>query len=135
MKNKRTLTDYLVHLAVAFAFSLICAVVWDLFSLTDPLEIAKVLADCFFLPAVVWIGISLIGWMGSMGTFDIFGFSMRGLLSLLKRESYEKNESYYDYKQKKDESRKPFNLPMMLIGLLFLVLSLAATFIFFLIET
>ena len=135
MKNKKTLANYLIYLVVAFVFSLICATVWDLFSLTDPLAITKVVADSLFLPAVVWMSISLIGWIGSKGTFDIFSFSMHSLFSLLRRESYVKNESYYDYKQKKDENRKSFNLPMFSVGLLFLLLSLIATVIFFMLET
>jgi ferredoxin len=50
------------------------------------------------------------------------------------KESYYKQESYYDYRVRKSESRKPFNVPMLLVGLAFLLLGLLMTVAFLIME-
>lgn len=135
MKDKNNRWTYSLYIAVAMIISLICATIWDIFSQTELLKIMKILSDCFTLPGVLFIGISLLGWISSKGAFDIFGFSVQGLLNLWKKESYEKQETFYDYRVKKDEKRKPFNLPMFLTGSVFLALGIIMTVIFLIIES
>ena len=131
MKDNKNLLSIVILTAVAGILFLGCATVWDLFGQTELLPTLKVLADCFTVPGVVYVGITLLGWAGSKGTFDIFGFSIGGLFHLLKRESYEKRpETFYDYRVKKDEHRKPFNFPMLWVGLGFLFLAGVFTVIF-----
>lgn len=131
MKDRKNLLSGIILLSVACALFVACAYLWDLFGQTDTLTVVKIIADCCTIPGVLYVGISLIGWIGSKGTFDIFGYSIGGLFYLFKRESYDKRqESFYDYRVKKDKDRKPFNLPMFLVGLAFLILALVFSLVF-----
>ena len=130
MKNKNNLLLWGVYLSSALVVFLLCAVIWGLFDQSEPLEIVRVLADSCFIPGALFVGISLIGWMSTKGAYDIFGYSIRGLLSLWKKESYFKSNSYYDYKQKKDEERKPMSKHMLFVGLIFLALGIVMTVVY-----
>lgn len=134
MKEKQPKWAFLVELTVGLILWLVCASVWDLFSQTEPLAIAKILSDSFFVPGAVFVGIAVIGWISSKGTFDIFGYSLRGLFYLFKSESYYKQTSFYDYRTKKQEGRKPFKRNMLVIGVIFLLLGAIGTTVFLLME-
>ena len=134
MKEKQPKWAFLVELSIGFILWLVCASVWDLFSQTEPLAIVKILSDSFFVPGAVFVGVALIGWVSSKGTFDIFGYSIRGLFYLFKSESYYKQTSFYDYRVKKQERRKSFNRNLLLSGSIFLLLGAIATTVFLIME-
>lgn len=134
MNDKNKIWAYGTYFAVSMIIFIVAASVWNLFSQTELLQIIRILADAFFLPGVIFVGVALIGWIGSKGTFDIFSFSMRNLFSMFKKESYYKNASFYEYRREKDENRKPFNLPMMVVGLAFLALGILFTVVFLILE-
>lgn len=134
MNDKNKIWAYGTCFAVAMIIFIVAASVWDLFSQTELLQIIRILSDAFFLPGVMFVGVALIGWIGSKGTFDIFSFSMRNLFSMFKKESYYKNASFYEYRRDKDENRKPFNLPMMVVGLAFLALGILFTVVFLILD-
>ena len=135
MKNNKNRWAYITYISVAMLVSLVSAALWQLFLETDPLVIVRILSDCFTLPGVLFIDIAMLGWVSSKGTFDIFGYSMRGLFTLWKKESYYKQESFYDYRVKKDENRKPFNLPMFLVGIVFFMLGIVMMVVFLMMES
>ncbi|MBO5779411.1 MAG: DUF3899 domain-containing protein [Clostridia bacterium] len=131
MNEKSKLWSYGVYTAVAMIVALTAAGVWNLFEQTETLQIIRILSDSFFLPGALFVGVALIGWIGSKGTFDIFGYSMRSLFSMFKRESYyQRQETFFDYRTAKDETRKPFNLPMMVVGLVFLLIGVVLSIVF-----
>ncbi len=131
MNEKSKLWSYGVYTAVAMIVTLSAACVWNLFEQTETLQIIRILSDSFFLPGALFVGVALIGWIGSKGTFDIFGYSMRSLFSMFKKESYYKRqETFYDYRTAKDENRKPFNLPMLVVGLVFMAIGIIFTVVF-----
>ena len=134
MNDKNKIWAYGTYFAVSMIIFIVAASVWNLFSQTELLQIIRILADAFFLHGVMFVGVALIGWIGSKGTFDIFSFSMRNLFSMFKKESYYKNASFYEYRREKDENRKPFNLPMMVVGLAFLALGILFTVVFLILE-
>lgn len=135
MKDRKNSLSVIILLSVACALFVACAGVWNLFGQTDTLSVIKVIADCFTLPGALYVGVALLGWAGSKGTFDIFGYSIGGLFYLFKREAYSKRrETFYDYRVKKDKDRKPFNLAMFLVGLAFLLLALVFTLVFAALE-
>ena len=133
-KDRKPLKAYLTYFIAATVLAAACAWLWDLFQQTELLEVVKILSDCFFLPGVMLLGFSLLGWLSSKGAFDIFGYAMNGFFSLWKKESYYHRESYYDYCARKEEKRKPFNLPMMVVGLTFFVLGAIGTVVFLCLE-
>ena len=131
MKDRKNLWSMIVLTAVAMMLFLICASVWDLYAQTETRQIIRILADCCTVPGVLYVGMSLIGWIGSKGTFDIFGYSVGGLFRLLRRDAYEhRAETFYDYRTKKDQERKPFQWGMMWVGLVFVLLAVALSVAF-----
>ena len=135
MNEKSKLWSYGVYTAVATIVTVSSALLWKLFSQTEVLQIIRILSDSFFLPGTLFVGVALIGWIGSKGTFDIFGYSIRGLFNMFKKESYYKRqETFFDYRQSKDETRKPFNLPMLVVGLIFLAMGVIFTVIFLILD-
>lgn len=134
MNENSKLRAYLINLAVAAVMAMSGMLAWDLFAQTEPLAVIKILSDSFFLPGVLLVGASLIGWVASKGTFDMFGYTGHNFINMFKRDSYLKHESYYDYKAKKDEKRKPFNIPRTLVGLGFLALGIIFTVIYMFME-
>lgn len=135
MKDKKNLWSLLTQFAVGCILFILCGTVWNLFGQTELLPTLKVLADSATIVAALYLGISLIGWIGSKGTFDIFGYSIGGLFRLFQKESYEKRgETFYDYRVKKDGKRKPFNWPMLAVGLFFLLLAAVLTVVFLVME-
>ena len=123
-----------IYLSVGLIVALTCATIWDLFSQTEPLQIVRILADSFFMPGVFFLGFSLLGWMSRLGAYDIFGYSINGLFSMWKKESYFKATSYYDYKQKKDAERKPANKQMLYVGLIYAALGVIFTVVYLIME-
>lgn len=131
MKDRKNLWSILIYLAIALIVFTICTTAWGLFEQTDPLQILKILADCCTIPGTLYLGIALIGWIGSKGTFDIFGYSVGSLFRLLRKEAYEqKQETFYDYRAKKDENRKPFDWLMLIVGASFIVLAIVLSIIY-----
>ena len=134
MKETSKLRPYIINAAVALIMTVCCAMAWDITGKTDPLSVIKILSDSFFLPGVLLAGASVIGWVASKGTFDMFSYTGHNFLNVFKRESYLKHQSFYEYKVAKDEKRKPFNLPRMLVGLGFLTIGIALTVVFMIME-
>ena len=135
MKDRKNPLSLIVMLAVGCVMFILCGTVWDLFGQTEMLPTIKVVADSATVVAALYLGMSLLGWIGSKGTFDIFGYSIGGLFRLFSRDAYEKRgKTFYDYRTKKDENRKPFNWPMFMVGLLFLIVAAVATTAFMLLE-
>lgn len=135
MKNKANLWSGLLMASVACIFFLVCATAWDLFGQTEALQSLRIAADCCTVPAVLYIGVALLGWVGSKGMFDIFSYSIGGLFRLFRKESYEKRgETFAEYRARKNEGRKSFNLPMLIVGLIFLLAALILTVIFMTLE-
>lgn len=131
MKDRKKLWSLLVQMAVGCILFIICGTVWDLFGQTELLPTLKVIADSATIVAALYLGFAIIGWIGSKGTFDIFGYSVGSLFRLFKRESYDTSgETFYDYRAKKDANRKPFNWPMLTVGLFFLAVAVGVTVAF-----
>jgi hypothetical protein len=135
MKDKRNLWTLVTLFAVACILFILCGTVWNLFGQTELLPTLKVIADSATIVAALYLGMTLLGWIGSKGTFDIFGYTVGGIFRLFRKESYEKTgDTFYDYRKKKDENRKPFNWPMLAVGLLFLLISIAVTVVFLMLD-
>lgn len=134
MKETGKLRLYIVNAAVALVMTVCCTMAWDITAQTDSLSVIKILSDSFFLPGVLLVGASLIGWISAKGTFDMFSYTGHNFLNVFKRESYLKHQSFYEYKMAKDEKRKPFNLPRLLVGLGFLAVGIALTVAFMIME-
>ncbi len=132
-KSKRS--AYLTNVAIALAIGCLSAVLFRIGNATDALSVVKILSDSCLLPGVLLSGMSVLGWIGSKGTYDIFGYTGHSFLAMFKRDSYFAKESYYDYCSRKNTERKPFNLPRLIVGVAFILLGVALTVVYLLIES
>ena len=77
------------------------------------------LADGFFVAAVLLLGVGGIMAARNAGLFDIMGFSMKSLLGVVipgaRLADSHDNESLLEYKERKAESRKS-PAPMLIAG-------------------
>lgn len=85
---------------------------------------ARYLSDGFFAAGLILTGLGALVWISTTGFFDIFGYGFKSLLvlfSALRRP--EEHQHYYDYKQEKDAKRgKPLYF-LLLVGLIFVAIS------------
>ncbi len=83
------------------------------------------LCDGFFAVGAVLVCAGIFSWIGRSGFYDIFSYGARTawnrLTPFIKRE--ETPSTYYDYKVRKEEKRKPVMKVSLVLGLVFLLLS------------
>lgn len=128
---KKHLKQYITYFGLSITFFVVMACVWDLFNQSELLQIIKIVSDSFTVPGAAFVALSLLGWVGSKGGFDLFGYSFNTFLGYFKRETYyTKPESYYDYCARKDKKRKPFDFPMLITGSVFLALGIIFMIVF-----
>lgn len=131
---KKGFRAYLPYLIAAAAFVAVCLVACGTFTAETPKEAARAVCDAFFIPAVLFLGVALLGWAASKGAYDIFGYGLRYLFVLLpRRKSYEKTESYYDYIDSKNKKGRKWNPPLLITALLLLLFSAISLVIYLLI--
>ncbi len=129
--------SFMTAAAAGLLIALVSATLWGIFEETDALRIIKIMADCTTLPGVLFIGFALLGWVGSKGMFDLFGYSwysFKGLFHSDARRAEEGRKTYYDYRMEKEEKRKPLSLPLLLTGLGFLAVGVVFTVLFAVME-
>ncbi len=93
----------------------------------DSKEWFRVLSNGALLPGVLFVGISGLTWIAGDGMFDGLAYSMRTLITHLRREK-KKYASYYDYTQRE---KKRGTYPMLLPGLFFLAAAMVLTLLFY----
>ena len=90
-------------------------------------ETVGLLCDCFTVPGIMFLGIGGLTWVAHMGAFDSFGYIFRNfsLHNLWTTKPKKKYESFYDYKQAKDEKGRPWLAHFAVLG----AISLAVGFL------
>ena len=91
-----------------------------------------VLSDSFLIPGAVFLAVAGLSWIATFGMFDIMSFGCSSLFGrFIPFDSvYRRQESYYDYKVKKDEKGRVWKLDMLLIGGIFFLLSVVMTVVY-----
>ncbi len=135
MKNPKNKLYLVIDVVVGCVLFCVSAWAWDLFEQTEPSRILRAAADSATIPGVLMSGMAALSWVGKKGTFDIFGYSWSMFIGMFKRDSYNKRqETLYDYRVRRDASRKPFRVTTLMVGLAFLAIAIILTVIFLLIE-
>ena len=97
-------------------------------------EVYTILSDALLVPGVIFAGCGALGWARTKGVYDGLGYGFRvGLRSTFGRlvpGDAKKHISYYDYKQEKAENRGPWNPSALIVGGVFLLLSLVFTILY-----
>ena len=83
------------------------------------------LANCFTIPGLFLMCIAGLGWIASLGTFDIFIYGTGTLVGYVIKPVAEKlPKTYYDYKVAKDEKGRKWSIEMLLTGAAFFVVGM-----------
>lgn len=130
--NKRKY-KYIGVMTTGLAFFLICAMVNGLFSETNALEILRKLTDCFTVAGVVLAGVGGLSWASSKGAYDIIKY---GFDWVIKPFTSRRNqfESFYDFKQRREEDRKPWLRECLIAGLGFIGVAVVLVVVYLVIE-
>ncbi|MBR4082360.1 MAG: DUF3899 domain-containing protein [Clostridia bacterium] len=84
----------------------------------------RALSDGCFVSTVLMGGLGLLIWVSTTGFFDIFSYAGKfALMAILPWKRLEKPVKFYDYKLEKEEHRKKGNHVLVIVGAVFLLLS------------
>lgn len=93
---------------------------------------ARYLSDGCFVAAVVLIGIGALCWVSATGFFDIFSYAFKSLLVLFSPLKHPRDQqSFFDYKTMKAEKRGTVPKYILLVGLIYLAVSLVLLAIYY----
>lgn len=117
------------HYAVYGGAALLCALIvaWARGAFSADVQTALgLLSDGFLVSGLILAGVGGLGYAASKGAYDAFGyaftrFSLHSLFTT--RQTYRQPESFYEYKQEKDQNRRPWSPVMLITGLCALGLS------------
>ncbi len=123
-RNKRPL----IYAAASAVAVLLVASLLGVFKAPSAKDLMRILCDAFFVVGVLLGGVGLLSWVGSNGFFDIFSYAVK--VVVIKFRPKARLESYYDYKQSKDEERKPWLKGLLLCGGICIILSIVALVIY-----
>lgn len=90
----------------------------------------RLLAVCngFSVTALLYICFGILMLIATTGLFDIFSFAIRkGMHTLLPVIGGDDTGNYYEYKMKKQEKRRPARYGGLIVGLVFLAVSIVLT--------
>ena len=114
---KQGLRSYLVLLVIGIALAL--SVAYSNRDMGYP--ITQLLSDGFFVAGVLLGGSGVIGFAGTKGTFDMMGYGIKVAANtafswMIPQDSdFGKKESFMEYRERKDNSRKKPG-PLLLSG-------------------
>lgn len=127
----KKLLKTLILILTGLVAAVVIAAMRGLFSAQDTETALKALCDSFTVPAVVFICAGLLIFCANGGTFDMIGYGVKTLFSVLQtNEKMKQNkESFADYRARKRENDQPFGY-LLLIGLGFFLVSIILVIVY-----
>ena len=123
---KRTVIGYVVSITIAGLIALGVGFVFD-FGETKQ-DAYKALCDTFSVPALLYMAVAVLCWIGRDGFFDGISFTLHRALAFFLPFLGSKTETYRDYKEIREERRAlsggSVYTCLFLTGLLFLAIAL-----------
>ncbi len=131
MDKKAIFWKYIVYVLTALVMA-ICIMSWKNLLEAEGINVVlKILSDSFSLPGILFLGFAGLGWVSTKGGYDLFGYSWSSFKGFFVRDSYfKKPETYFDYVQRKNAERKPFNKAMFAVGLAFFAIGMVITVVY-----
>lgn len=104
----------------------------------DTVSLMHILSDGFYLAAIIYIGFGLLTWIAEAGNFyglQYLGYSILRIFSV-RKERFEERKNYYEYclekkAKQKENGKSPMRKILLIIGVLFLLMSLIFTGLFY----
>ena len=124
---------YVAPVIIAVILAFVCAFVKNLFVFTTLKNLFGVLSDCFMLPGVLLAGVGALGWIASLGFFDIMSYGTRSFLgTFIKPLAEDLPRTFYDYRVQKDEKGRKWSKETVIVGLISLAISVLLLIVYFL---
>ena len=124
---------YVVPVIIAVFLAFVCAFVKNLFVFTTLKNLFGVLSDCFMLPGVLLAGVGALGWIASLGFFDIMSYGTRSFLgTFIKPLAEDLPHTFYEYRVQKDEKGRKWSKETVIVGLISLAISVLLLIVWFL---
>lgn len=120
--KKETILQYVAGILFAIAIFVAGTFSQGLYEETSMKEIYGCLSDCFLFPAALLGGVGALSWISGEGAFDIMSYGVSFLFQRMVHPK-DKQESFYDYKMRKVDNRKPWLKHWFFIGLVCFALS------------
>ena len=132
MKKAKVLIQLVVGLLIAFF------IMWYQggFVATKTSDIVLAVGDGFTVAAVLYLGMGALMWISTTGFFDIFGYAFKRAARVFIPNFFVDAEgNFYEYKMEKVEKRKGFSqYSALIIGAVFLVISIILTVVWYMIA-
>lgn len=121
--KKKTLIKFAVFMVLGLAIAIYSFWGQGFFETENLMEKMGILSDCFLFPAVLFGGIGALTWIAAQGTFDMlaYGFSHFFMRIINPQKS---QESFYEYKMRKEEKGNGWAKEMFISGLFYLAICL-----------
>lgn len=131
-ENVRLLGQYGTACAVAGVMAWLVTQTYGLSEAQNAAERYRILCDAFTIPGVVFVMVgALIGIM-DRGLLDGLSYAMRSLYRVFLPMGARKDESFYDYVQRRRESRKGRHTAFILhVGILYMIPALVFMALFY----
>lgn len=131
-EHVRLLVRYGAACAVAGAMTWLVTRTYGLSEAQNTAEKYRILCDAFTIPGVVFVMVGLLAGIMGRGLLDGLAYAMRSLYRVFLPMSARKDETYYDYVQRRREARKGGRTAFLLhVGILFLIPALVFFALFY----
>jgi hypothetical protein len=130
-RKNRSLIRYLAAFVFGALVALAVVSARGIFQETDVARIYRLLCDGLFLSAALLVGVGLLTLVSGEGLFDIVGFAMICLVSVIRiKDGEEKHRTFLDYKKARSEKRHGTMWYLVFVGLLYLAAAFAFDMLF-----
>lgn len=121
--QKKLLVDLIMGLAAAIAVAFLLG----LFRAQTLRDTLRILSDCCFLPAVLFLGIAGLTWTKNGGVWDGIGFTFKTITSRMQRNYDDARITFSQYREER-ERKNSSPASAAITGVVYLVLALAFLF-------
>ena len=130
MKIKAILKKYSIALIIGISMCLLVLSGND-FSTQSLVDKYRILTDAFSIPGIVFIMVGALVFVSTEGFFDMLSYGLGKFAAALIPFNRKKDESFFDYKTRKNEERFSGYSFLFYVGILFLVIAGVFMILFF----
>ena len=131
-KIKKILIKYGISIGVGAALVLLFLDLNGFYAAEVLTDKYKLIADAFTIPGVIFVMVAALVWVSTTGFFDMLSYGLgKAVRSLIPGGAAKKSESFFDYKTSKEGKRFSGYSFILFTGILFLVIGVVFTALFF----
>jgi hypothetical protein len=132
-KIKGLVIKYVAAICIGLGIAGTVLILADYSAMTELIDKYRTLADAFTIPGVLYIMVGCLVFVSTDGFFDMisYGFKKAGSMLLPFVSRFKSEETFYDYKQRKNENRIKGYSFLFFTGLAFLAVAGIFMLLFF----